>query len=77
MGQFNDISTIRSRPRGIRKAIFILPASQVIRLNVSKILSVFVQYFRLVLKNVDNEQVGKLAICDLFVCKGDSGPSFG
>ena len=31
--------------------------------------SVFVQYFRRVLKNVDNEQVRKPAICDVFVCK--------
>ena len=31
--------------------------------------SVFVQYFRRVLKNVDNEQVRKAAICDVFVCK--------
>ena len=31
--------------------------------------SVFVQYFRGVLKNEDNEQVGKPAICDVFVCK--------
>ena len=29
---------------------------------------VFVQYFRRVLKNVDNEQV-EPAICDVFVCK--------
>ena len=40
MGQFNDISTIRSRP-GLQffykeRAIFILPASQVERLSVSK-----------------------------------------
>ena len=31
--------------------------------------SVFVQYFNRVLKNVDNEQVRKPAICDVFVCK--------
>ena len=41
MGQFNDISTIRSRPRlqfFYREcAIFILPASQVERLSVSKV----------------------------------------
>ena len=30
---------------------------------------VFVQYFSQVLKNVDNEQVRKSAICDVFVCK--------
>ena len=28
---------------------------------------VFVQYFRRVLKNVDNEQVRKPAICDVFI----------
>ena len=42
MGQFNDISTIQRRPRlqfFYREcAIFILPASQVERLTVSKIL---------------------------------------
>ena len=46
-------------------AIFILPASQVERLSVSSTL--FVQYFRPMLKNVDKEQVRKPAICDVFV----------
>ena len=31
--------------------------------------SVFVQYFRRVFKDVDNEQVRKPTICDVFVCK--------
>ena len=30
--------------------------------------SVFVQYFRRVLKNVDNKQVSKPEICDVFAC---------
>ena len=50
-------------------AIFILPASQVERWVFPRSFSVFVQYFRRVLKNVDNEQVRKPAICDVFVCK--------
>ena len=50
-------------------AIFILPASQVERWVFRRSFSVFVQYFRRVLKNVDNEQVRKPAICDVFVCK--------
>ena len=44
-----------------------------------RLFSVFVQYFRRVLKYVDNEQVRKPAICDVFVCKHltDSRSSFG
>ena len=44
-----------------------------------RFFSVFVQYFPRVLKNVDNEQVRKPVICDVFVCKHlkDSRSSFG
>ena len=75
MDQFKDISTIRSRPilkffigdvrslyyRLVRWIVWVFRRS----------FAVFVQYFRRVLKNVDNEQIRKPAICDcdVFVCK--------
>ena len=73
MGQFNDISTIRSWPRlqffigNVRSLYY-----RLVRWNVwvfRRSFSVFVQYIRRVLKNVDNGQVRKPAICDVFVCK--------
>ena len=73
MGQFNDISTIRSRPRlnpFLREcAIFILSASQVERLSVSKILFCICPVLSPSVENVENEQARKPAICDMFVCK--------
>ena len=75
MDQFNDISTIQSRPR---LKLFIRDVRSLYYRLVRWIVwvfrrsfAVFVQYFRRVLKNVDNEQVRKPAICDcdVFVCK--------
>ena len=53
---------------------------QLVRWNVwvfRRSFFVFVQYFSRVLKNVDNEQVRKSAICDVFVCKQKSRSFFG
>jgi len=64
MGQFNDISTIRT---GVDRDYY-----RPVRWNVSvyrRSFSVFVQYFRRVLKNVNNEQVRQPTICDVFVYK--------
>ena len=70
MGQFNESFTIRNRPRPQffyrERAIFILPASQVERLSVSKVLFCNCPVLS---PSVDNEPVRKPAICDMFVCK--------